>query len=232
MESPILITGAARSGTSMVAGVINQCGAFGGKMSGPNRNNAKGMFENSYIRNSIVKPYLRKLNVDAKGQYPLPDINNLKPYPELRQHVIDTMLSQGYQSGPWMYKGAKMCLHWPIWNTAFPNAKWIIVRRRSEGIVNSCMRTGFMNAFDKQIVRKAVQVNTAEEGWKWWVKHHEKKFVEMFQAGLNGKSIWPHRMIDGDFSELRHIIEWLGLDYDEKKVKEFIEPKLYNSKGI
>ena len=38
MKDPILITGCARSGTSMIAGVINICGAFGGDMAGPNAN--------------------------------------------------------------------------------------------------------------------------------------------------------------------------------------------------
>jgi hypothetical protein len=56
MKDPILITGAARSGTSMTAGVINICGAFGGVLSGPNKNNKKGMFENNRIRQDIAKP--------------------------------------------------------------------------------------------------------------------------------------------------------------------------------
>ena len=77
MNPPILITGCARSGTSLVAGIINMRGAFGGKMSGPNMNNAKGMFENARIRNDIVKPYYRSIGVDPLGQYPLPDIESL-----------------------------------------------------------------------------------------------------------------------------------------------------------
>ena len=44
MKEPILITGCARSGTSMVAGIINMSGAFGGVMAGPNKNNQKGNF--------------------------------------------------------------------------------------------------------------------------------------------------------------------------------------------
>ena len=61
ISPPILLTGCARSGTSLTAGIVNLCGAFGGIMSGPNRNNAKGMFENSKIRNTIIKPYLQKI---------------------------------------------------------------------------------------------------------------------------------------------------------------------------
>jgi len=39
MKSPILIVGAARSGTSLVAGIINMSGAFGGIMAGPQKSN-------------------------------------------------------------------------------------------------------------------------------------------------------------------------------------------------
>ena len=77
MNDPILITGAARSGTSMVAGAINICGAFGGNMRGPNKNNEKGMFENVRIVQNLTKPYLRGIGADQLGQYPLPDIFNL-----------------------------------------------------------------------------------------------------------------------------------------------------------
>ena len=147
MKEPILITGCARSGTSMVAGVINLCGAFGGKMSGPNKNNQKGMFENHRIRQNIVKPYLRKLEVDPLGQYPLPNIKGLDIPVNWREDVIKIMIDQGYKDGEWFYKGAKMCLHWPVWDYAFPNAKWIIVRRRTGDIVRSCLHTSFMSAF-------------------------------------------------------------------------------------
>ena len=74
MKDPILVTGCARSGTSMAAGVINICGAYGGEMVGANRFNEKGMFENFEIRNNILKTYLKKLRVDKMGKYPLPNI--------------------------------------------------------------------------------------------------------------------------------------------------------------
>jgi len=42
LPSPILVVGAARSGTSLVAGIINMSGAFGGVMAGPQKSNQKG----------------------------------------------------------------------------------------------------------------------------------------------------------------------------------------------
>ena len=115
MKSPILITGCARSGTSLVAGCINICGAFGGKMFGPSPYNRKGMFENQRIREEIDKGYLRSIGVDPKGQRPLPDIKNLTIPVNFRQQVTEVILSEGYKSGPWFYKGARSCLFWPVW---------------------------------------------------------------------------------------------------------------------
>ena len=229
-KSPILVTGCARSGTSMIAGVINLCGAFGGDMSGPNRNNRKGMFENHIIREQVVKPYFRKIKVDSLGQYPLPDVQNLEIPTNICQKVEKIMLDQGYIEGPWMYKGAKMCLTWPVWHYAFPNAKWVIVRRRTGDIIRSCVRTGFMRAFIRESTYKKVGATSEEEGWLWWVHQHEQRFIEMINEGLNVKVIWPQRMVTVDYQQLYETLEWLGLPW-KSEVLSFIDPLLWHSRN-
>lgn len=231
LTSPILITGCARSGTSMIAGIINLCGAFGGNMSGPNRNNQKGMFENAKVRETIMKPYLRKINVDPLGQYPLPDVGNLLIPADLRERVEQVMVNEGYVDGKWMYKGAKMCLMWPAWYYAFPDAKWIIVRRRTGDIISSCIKTGFMRAFDKAEMQKAVGVDNVEAGWLWWVHQHKKRFVEMINEGLNYKIVWPERMVDGDYTQVMEMMEWLGLPW-KSEVLSFMDPLLWKSRQL
>lgn len=230
MQSPILITGAARSGTSMVAGVINICGAFGGIMAPGNHNNEKGMFENVKIRQEIVKPYLRSIKVDPLGQYPLPRIPKLQIPLDWKSKVENVMIEQGYKKGEWFYKGAKACLVWPIWHYAFPKAKWIIVRRRTGDIVNSCLKTSFMRAFSNKEVQRKVNASDVREGWVWWVRQHEQRFVEMIQEGLNVKVVWPERMVTGDYEQMYETLEWLGLEW-KSEVMSFIEPKLYKSRA-
>ncbi len=229
MKAPILITGCARSGTSMVAGIINLRGAFGGKMSGPTSTNAKGMFENARIRNEIVKPYLTSIGVDKMGQYPLPNIEEMVIPTGWKRKVEAIIQEEGYEDGPWMYKGAKMCLHWPIWNYAFPDAKWIIVRRKPSDIINSCLRTGFMSAFTRQGNQRAVGALNSWEGWLWWVHQHEDRFREMMNAGLNCKVIWPERMVEGNYQQINEMLEWLGLEWDSG-ITDFIEPKLWKAR--
>ena len=228
-KPPILLTGCARSGTSMAAGVINMCGAFGGNLAGPTRNNAKGMFENSDIRNTITKPFLDSIGCDPLGQYPLVDVRKLRIPVDWADRVCSVMIRQGYQSGPWFYKGAKMCQFWPVWDYAFPNAKWIIVRRKDEDIVNSCLRTGFMHAFRDAGIREKIGAKTEAEGWQWWVNQHKRRFEEMIQAGLNAKVVWPERMVNGDYELMKDAVEWCGLEWTNQ-VYEFVSPKLWKGK--
>ena len=217
-RSPIIITGCARSGTSMVAGIINICGAFGGDMYGPNKSNQKGMFENKAIREGLVKPFLRNIGADPKGQSPLPDVFNLAIPSHWKNSVNEIMVREGYKDGAWFYKDAKACLMWPVWNYAYPNAKWIIVRRRSADIAQSCLQTAFMNAYPDY------------EGWIKWINQHEERFVEMIKAGLNVKVVWPERMVRDNYEQMYETIEWLGLNWAGKEVIDFIEPQLWKAK--
>lgn len=166
----------------------------------------------------MEKGYLRSINMDPKGQNPLPNTSNMTIPTDWREKIEQMIIEDGYQKGPWFYKGAKACLIWPVWHYAFPNAKWVIVRRRSADIATSCLKTAFMNAY------------STHEDWIKWVNHHEKCFVEMIQAGLNVKVIWPERMVKGNYEQVYELIEWLGLDWKSKEVMDFIEPKLWHSK--
>jgi len=219
MNPPLLLTGAARSGTSMTAGIVYHCGSFGGKTSGPTAWNRKGMFENAEIRESVMKPYLQLHGADPKGQKPLPDPHALLPISNFRAKIESIMKFSGYQNGHWFYKGAKMCLVWPLWDEAFSDAKWIIIRRKDEEIVHSCMKTAFMNGYNHP------------DGWQFWVDEHKKRFSEMHEHGLMIREVWPSQFVAGDFSEIKDVIEWAGLKWNEEAVKGFIDPSLWRSKN-
>lgn len=221
VDRPILITGCARSGTSMTAGVMSISGAFGGNMRGPTRYNKKGMFENISIVNDYIKPLLRRYNADPLGQNPLPLIKDFEEIEDkyverFRANIIRLIKREGYISGQWFYKGAKMCLMWPLWAKAFPKAKWIIVRRNPDDIVASCMRTSFMRGYKNYA------------GWLGWVAEHEKRFQEMHDAELSIQQVWPQVAINGDLTEMQMIVNNLGLKWDEQKIKEFITPSYWH----
>lgn len=220
LENPILITGCARSRTSLIAGIVNLSGAFGGFLAPANANNKKGMFENTTIRNALCKPFLQSIGADPMGQSPLPSMNKfvnlsyafIKSW---RARVIDVITAQGYdETTPWFYKGAKMCLMWPVWYSAFPDAQWIIVRRNDDDIADSCLRTPFMRAYKTR------------EGWLEWVSEHKKRFDEMKLNKLNIIEIWSDKIIHRDYEEVKNAVRTLGLYWDEERVNEFVSPEL------
>jgi hypothetical protein len=199
-QAPIFVTGIPRSGTTMIARVINSCGVFVG--SGATSKNC--MFQNRYIDQLLVKPYMERMGGDPKGQFPLPNIDEITIPLNWRQKVENIMKAEHYVRGPWMYKDTKMPLIWKLWHNAFPNAKWVIVRRRTGDVIQSCFKTNYMNAYED------------EEGWLGWVHEYEKRFEEMVKAGVDLKVIWPERMNNGDFQQLYDIITWLGLEWKEE----------------
>jgi len=146
----------------------------------------------------------------------LPNIKKLKPLAGLRYRVETIMRHEGWYNQQWFYKGAKMCLIWPEFMHAFPDALWVIVRRDDRDIVNSCLKTGFMKAYK------------SPEGWQNWVDHHKERFEEMHGAGLDIMEVWPSKFVGGDFSELQETIDWLGLEWNERQILNFIEPALWS----
>jgi hypothetical protein len=222
-ESPILITGCSRSGTSIVAAAINKCGAFLGKTS------KRAMFENIRIKEELVKPYFDRMGADVRGQYPLPDLETISIPMNWKDQVEQIIIEEEYKEGPWMYKGSGVGLVWPLWHYAFPNAKWIIVRRKSCDIIQSCLKTGYMNAFSDEGIQEKVNVKSEYDGWLWWVHQHEKRFIEMIQSGVNCKQIWPERMVDNNYEQLYEVLDWVGLSKVED-LTDFINPLLWGNK--
>jgi hypothetical protein len=223
LNNPILVTGVQRSGATLVAKIISMSGAFTGKCS--------EMLENDGLK-SMITTYYKSIHVDVKAQYPLPNTNELLIPNNWNQQVEQCLKHEATrieQGQSWMFKSSTNCQIWPIWAHAFPNAKWIIVRRRTGDIITSCMKTMYMAAFKDQTILKSIGAKTPQDGWLQWVRIHEKLFVEMIETGLNCKIIWPERMVMGDYSQIHEMLEWLGLRWDDSIIKT-IDPLLWKSK--
>ena len=146
--NPILVTGTARSGTSLITGVIAKLGAWAGITVPGGPDNPMGFFENILIREAVMKGHLASLGADILGQDAIPEPVDVDTAvgPMIRYGVNTIARSQGYGGGPWVYKDARLAQVYPAWHNAFPMATWILVRRSREGILASCGDTQFMNA--------------------------------------------------------------------------------------
>jgi hypothetical protein len=215
MNQPIFVTGVERSGSSLIARIFSICGAFTGSVS--------TMYEN-YGMTLLMDKFLEKRN-----NVLYPDIKDLSIPLDWRDRVQDILKKEGYTDGPWMCKSSKLAQMWPVWNYAYPNARWIIVRRRTGDIVESCVKTGYMKKFKEEGNLKSINAATEEDGWKWWVHQYEKRFVTMIESGVNCRIVWPERMVTGDYQQIYETLDWLGLEWNSKIV-ETIDPMLNKSR--
>jgi len=221
-SNPILITSIPRSGSSMVAGIFNLCGAFTGDYIRRDKAYTQYLYENQSIRS--LMSYAFKDNLcDESGQFPLPakEFFLKSTFAEKCERIM----AQQKVNENWFYKDSRLCLIWEEIVKQFPTAKWIVVLRDDKHILNSCEKTAYMDAFSKTEVLEQIGKDNAVQGWKWWLKQYKDRIMEM-QYTLNIKSIHPEKMFYGDFTEIKAAVEWAGLEWKDKEVRKFIVPKL------
>jgi len=218
----IFVTGAARSGTSMVARILNDCGAWVGTTGPKSDENPNGFYENIGIRDGVVKTMLAMMGADPLGMSPLPSRDifsglTLRP-------LIDRFLdSDGYSEipggAPWIYKDAKLLLMWRDWAATYPHSIWVLVRREREELIDACCRTSFMN-----IAQYGVR---DREFWAQLVDEYLERAEELKASGANVIEVDANALIKGDISSLKPVIENAGLDWDPEKIKKNIMPNLW-----
>lgn len=222
--APILITGAARSGVPIIASIIQHCGAWGGIPNGE-AYDGRRITENIDIKEMVMKPVFNGLDSDAAGQSPLPNTNMCKKISasiaaSWHRRIVKIITSQGYKDGPWFYASPRICLVWPIWQAAFSDATWVLVRRNDKDIADACVKTRYMSEYGQDYY-----------GWLKWLESYKHKFEEMAAAGINMKQIWPQRLINGKFNEIENLIAELSLAVHRDDLLDFISPILWK-KGI
>lgn len=213
-EQPILVTGADRSGSTLVMRALRTCGADVGDV---NR-----MQENKFLRN-LNHSFVR---VHSNGVY-MPNLNNF----DFKSVNWKDKVNAGFHrevgfNNNFAYKDSALSQVWQLWANSYPGAKWIIVRRKTEDIVHSCKETSYMKLFKNAENRRQIGASTEKEGWEWWVKQYQHKFRQMLDSGINVRVVWPERMKEGDFSQMKEVVEWCGLTWQDEV--EYIMSKLLN----
>lgn len=221
MRDPVIITGTPRSGIWLVAGAFDAAGGFGGLI------DAAGERENTAIRDRLEQPFLEGLGCEPRGLGQLPHSEKiLALVPEMREQwrslVNDIFTKQDYHDHAERFIASQVsCLLWPLWHAAFPQAKWIVVRRTDVKIIAACQSTGFLKPHrrpsdtchrfltEKELVRLI-------EGYKL-------RFEEMQKAKLDVTEFWPKDIYEGKQGTLQAILESNGLSWSPV-VAEFVRP--------
>lgn len=213
-KQPILITGAERSGSTLIARVIEYCGGY------------TGVHNNMYENKCIIDFNLELL----KHNYNFPTSDSIPIQPKWKNVINGVRVAQNGMDRIWYFKHSTLARLWRVYAFAFPQAKWIIVRRKTPDIIKSCVKTGYMTLYKDENRLKQEGFKTEEEGWLSWIHIYEERFIEMFKS-VNCKVVWPERMVAGDYEQLKEVVEWVGLQWNEK-VPELMKPLLINSKDL
>lgn len=217
-ESPVLVTGLPRSGTSMVAGLLRECGLWlGGTVPG-GPENPRGFFENVILREKLQKELLRRGRVDPLGVNPLPAPRWHPEVPNFRDVVARVLAAEGYAGAePWGFKDAKMTLTWRIWHQHFPSARWIVVRRPTEQVVASCLRTSFMRHHSGD-----------PEFWRRFVETYLARLAQLRETVSWCRVIDSTDIVGRRLDALERIVRELDLEWRRGAVESFIAPEAWH----
>ncbi|MCK4819383.1 sulfotransferase [bacterium] len=210
LKDPILIAGAARSGTSLVAGIIHRHGTVSGELGKlGDQWNPTGYYENYEIIDKVDKRLLRDAGYDVMGQYPLP--REPLPAEDIRERVEKIAMEQGIRPGDnWYFKDAKLLLVYKSYLKSFPSSKIILVRRDGNDIIQSCMRTPFMTKRE------------TSDQWIDWLEDHERFMGYLKSESSNVVEIWYEDLQAGNYTGISNVIKWLGFEFDKEIINNII----------
>lgn len=218
-DTPVLVTGLPRSGTSLVTGLLAVCGLWlGGTIPG-GKENPRGFFENAILREKLQKEILRRGNFDPLGVQRLPPTSWEPDVRNFRDVVGRVLAAEGYDaSRTWGFKDAKMSLTWRIWNQHFPRARWIIVSRPAEQVVDSCLRTSFMRYHSGDA-----------DFWRRFVEAYRLRLADL-QAAVDWHCVIESGEIaHGRFDDLQRLVAALELEWQPDAARAFVDPGFWHA---
>jgi hypothetical protein len=168
-EQPIFIVSPPRSGSSFTAHVLSELGVFIGKTKPADKWNVNGYYENERMRALIVN-YMRLNDKEHLRKRYNPE-NLSADYPHFKDLMLAIATGEGCANGqPWLFKDPKIAYCWQMMNRSFPNARWLIVRRKRSEVLASIKRTEFMDAY------------STDEEWIGYLERYSR-MIDRLEAG-------------------------------------------------
>lgn len=169
------------------------------------------------IRDEIYKPILEQGGFDPLGQTSLPPVGWEPDFitpEELREKVIALAQIEDMDK-PWGFKAIKGLLFWPLFDKAFPDAKWVTVARPVNEHIQSLIRTPFMTVHD------------TEAGWRQYLLDIFLYEYDLRNKVKNSMVLELTNVRDsGDYTYVRTLLDWLGLKWSDTIYNQF-KPWLY-----
>ncbi len=203
IESPIVVLGYPRSGTSLTAGLIHLHGAWAGICRAADGRNPKGFYENKEINRILTS----NKNVDVI---------------KLKKKIEKIIISQGYTGGSWVMKHAVP--KWVSW-LGYPNVKFVCCFRDLDEIYESHLRVWKYN--EEEIGRKGRwwrKEKLIEQATK-----HQTIMTNIIKEH-GGFTIFPKMFTESNKGETLayHLLKFCGLPFYTNVFNDFVDKSLWN----
>lgn len=223
------ITSCPRSGSSLVGWMFKESGAFGGIVQ-PRED--FGFSENRQIKKRCVSPYIHRFfqgraNPRQKRKSinphraPVPFKNRVDFYhpPYFRALVLEIFRREGWdESQPLFFKMPLMCLMAPVFHEAFPEAKWVVVRREKQDVIRSLMEKRWIKRPEKRPADDEVLEDPTVDMY-----FRALDAIEA-QPDLDSSTVDYDALMTGDLSEIKTALTRSDLVFDEEHLRELILP--------
>jgi hypothetical protein len=201
VADPVLVLGMHRSGTALVARILERLGVFMGAELDPNHE-------------AIVFLELNRFALEQCGaRWDRPDgARDLLDHPELRrvirghfEHMVHSPLMRRYTGsrfrggaaslaalGPWGWKDPRTVLLLPLWLDVFPGARLVHVRRHGVDVAAS------LRARHREVLGHIVALLEEDNLYDW--KEPYRPLVDTVRAGTleGGFGLWEHYLDAAD----------------------------------
>ncbi len=208
-KAPVCITGMHRSGTSLVARLLNLCGLQLGpadQILPPGEGNPQGFWENREM-DRITEDLLARL---ADGwDFLLPPFPNgwesspnSAPYREQARRQIAVLARQQ----PWGWKDPRASLVLPFWRSLLPDLR-VVICLRHPAEVNASLkkRVGSSDSFNFNL----------------WQRYYER----LLATTAESERLFTHYdmyFLDPDL-EVRRLLNWLGWSATDEDIRRAVE---------
>lgn len=153
-----------------------------------------------YFENKRLNRIMRKLRV---------------PDASFRKRVLNIRQMEKYEKGPWVVKASLN--KWKLWEMNGFEPFWIICRRDEAAIYKSFQRHKNTRNMTSKQIKTAIESKTRILDL---IKRQHKKDVFEIQY---------EDLIKGDYTALKNMFEACGLNWDEDKIRGFIEKDMDHS---
>lgn len=219
-----------RSGTSLFANWMHDCGIFmGSNFSDDIVGNKNGHFEDMEFL-LLHMDLLHKNNLDSSG---LNSFHFIGPVPQESQRQIETIVNKRNQSyDSWGWKEPRTCLFLEYYRHLLPNATYIVLLRDPASVVDSLIRRD-LKKLKSYFKRKSTWRYFTFDLFKSWRLYRLKKQLE--ETYLKAWVYYNQKLMEHinktDKSKTL-VFSFDSIQYNQKKIFSFLTNNGFTYKKI